>query len=187
MLKKLVDSILFIEQPIHRKAAFDSNLGRLSESCPVIIDESDEDIDAFPRAIRAGYRGVSSKQCKGIYRSILNRARCTHLNQQKKQPTYFMSGEDLTIQAGIALQQDLLLASSLGITHLERNGHHYVKGMSALSRKEQQDFLNAHPDLYIQDKDFVRVNIRNGLMQIGSLHGKGFGYSAEPDWKSFDN
>jgi hypothetical protein len=96
-----------------------------------------------------------------------------------------MSGEDLTTQPGIALQQDLVLASTLGITHLERNGHHYVKGMHDLSNREQQDFLKAHPDLYIKDRDFVRVNIDRGRMKIGSLHRTGFGYSAEPDWESF--
>ncbi len=41
-----------------------------------------------------------------------------------------MSAEDLTIQAGLALQQDLALVSLMGITHVERNGHHYVNGMA---------------------------------------------------------
>ena len=42
-----------------------------------------------------------------------------------------MTGEDLTIQPGLALQQDLALVSILGLTHVERNGHHYVNGMAA--------------------------------------------------------
>ena len=45
-------------------------------------------------------------------------------------PSYFMSGEDLTTQGGIAVQQDLALATLVGATHVERNGHHSVNGMA---------------------------------------------------------
>ena len=45
-----------------------------------------------------------------------------------------MTGEDLTTQAGLAVQQDLALVNLLGITHVERNGHHYVNGMADLPR-----------------------------------------------------
>ena len=31
--------------------------------------------DAFPRARKLGYRGISSKSCKGIYKSLINGAR----------------------------------------------------------------------------------------------------------------
>ena len=41
-----------------------------------------------------------------------------------------MSAEDLTTQAGVAVQQDLALATLIGATHVERNGHHYVDGMT---------------------------------------------------------
>ena len=80
-----------------------------------------------------------------------------------------MSAEDLTIQAGLALQQDLALVSLLGITHVERNGHHYVNGMAALPDAEQQAFLAAHPDLYERSHGAVRVRIRGGVLAIGSL------------------
>jgi hypothetical protein len=83
------------------------------------------------RARAKGYRGVSSKTCKGIYKSFVNAARCALWNRETP-GRYLMSAEDLTIQAGIALQQDLALVSLLGITHVERNGHHYVDGMAAL-------------------------------------------------------
>src|SRR3990172_6998796 len=102
------------------------------------------------RARALGYRGVSSKTCKGIYRSLVNRARCAAWNAEAGSERYFMSGEDLTIQSGLALQQDLALASLLGLTHVERNGHHYVNGMAALpagGEAEGGAFLAAHPDL----------------------------------------
>ena len=76
-----------------------------------------------------------------LFRSQWNRNLSAH------DPAYFLSAEDLTIQAGLALQQDLALVSLLGIAHVERNGHHYVNGMAALPEAEQAAFLHAHPDL----------------------------------------
>ena len=76
-----------------------------------------------------------------------------------------MSGEDLTIQPGLALQQDLALVSLLGLTHVERNGHHYVNGMAGLSQVEQDAFLAAHPDLYERSHGAVRVGIATGRLR----------------------
>jgi hypothetical protein len=56
--------------------------------------------------------------------------RCAWWNAEGASRRYFLSGEDLTTQAGLALQQDLALAATLGITHIERNGHHYVDGFA---------------------------------------------------------
>ena len=70
-----------------------------------------------------------------------------------------MSAEDLTTQAGLAVQQDLALVALLGLGHVERNGHHYVRGLAALPRTEQAAFLAAHPDLYVRDGDLVRLRI----------------------------
>ena len=124
-LERLASSIVFVEQPIKRQKALAANIAALSARKPVIIDESDDSLDALPRAKALGYRGVSSKTCKGIYKSLINAARCAAWGKD-----YFMTGEDLTIQPGLALQQDLALVSILGLTHVERNGHHYVNGMA---------------------------------------------------------
>ena len=108
----------------------------------MIIDESEDTLEAFPRARRLGYTGVSSKTCKGFYKSILNLARCAMWNREIGTERYFMSGEDLTIQAGLALQQDLALICLLGLKHVERNGHHYVNGMAGLPDPEQDGVLD---------------------------------------------
>jgi hypothetical protein len=176
-LKRLVSSIVFIEQPIKRQNALAADVSALSREKPVIIDESDDSLDAFPRAKALGYRGVSSKTCKGLYKSIINAARCAEWG-----PDYFMTGEDLTIQAGLALQQDLALVSLLGLTHVERNGHHYVNGMAGLPVHEQDAFLKAHPDLYERSHGAVRVRIANGNLQFKSLDRPGFASGAMPDW-----
>ena len=179
-LRRLVSSILFIEQPITRAHALDADVSSLSAVKPVIVDESDDGLDVFPRAKALGYRGVSSKCCKSLYKSILNAARCASWNAAGGQ--YFMTGEDLTTQAGLAVQQDLALINVIGLTHVERNGHHYVNGMADLPEAEQSAFLTAHPDLYERSHGAVRLRIKDGQIAIGSLAGTGFAASALPDW-----
>ena len=178
-LKRLVSSIAFIEQPIKRQNTLAQDVSSLSREVPVIIDESDDSLDAFPCAKALGYRGVSSKTCKGMYKSLINAARCAAWGEG-----YFMSGEDLTVQPGLALQQDLALVSLLGLTHVERNGHHYVNGMTAVAPEEQDRFLRSHPDLYERSHGAVRVKIQQGLLEIKSLDCPGYASRAMPDWRS---
>jgi L-alanine-DL-glutamate epimerase-like enolase superfamily enzyme len=181
-LQRLLASVLFIEQPINRKHALGIDVLALSRIKPVIIDESDAELGAFVTARALGYTGVSSKCCKGLYKSILNAARCRMWNAEAGAERYFTSGEDLTTQAGLAVQQDLALVSLLGLTHVERNGHHYVNGMAGLPQHEQDDFLAAHPDLYERSRGAVHLKIRDGRLAIGSLKCAGFASGAYPDW-----
>jgi hypothetical protein len=183
-LRRLLSSIMYIEQPIKRAHALDGDVSALAEEKPVIIDESDDSLEAFPRARRLGYSGVSSKTCKGLYKSILNAARCRLWNTEEGRDRYFMSGEDLTVQAGLALQQDLALVSLLGLSHVERNGHHYVNGMAGLPEAEQDRFLRSHRDLYERSHGAVRVRIPGGMLEIKSLDAPGFGSRALPDWNA---
>jgi hypothetical protein len=72
----------------------------------------------------------------------------------------------------------------LGMTHVERNGHHYVNGMADLPAGEQEAFLAAHPDLYERSHGAVRLRIRDGRLAVASLGGVGFASGAEPDWRA---
>jgi hypothetical protein len=180
-LARLCKSILFIEQPISRAVAMDADISQLAALKPVEIDESDDGLEAFPRAVGLGYSGVSSKACKGFYRSLLNRARCAHLNAAADTPRYFMSAEDLTTQAGLAVQQDLALATLIGCSHVERNGHHYVRGMTGATEEERSAFLHAHPDLYREKHGSVLLRIERGRLAIGSLDQPGLGSAVLPD------
>jgi L-alanine-DL-glutamate epimerase-like enolase superfamily enzyme len=181
-LNRLWQAIAFIEQPIHRKVALEVDMHAIAAIKPVIVDESDGELDAFVRARERGYRGISSKTCKGVYRSLLNAARCAAWNREPSHARYFMSGEDLTTQAGLAVQQDLALVNLLGIAHVERNGHHYVNGMAALPTTEQQAFLAAHPDLYEHSHGATRLRIRDGRLAIASLDCVGYASAAQPSW-----
>ncbi len=96
-----------------------------------------------------------------------------------------MSAEDLTTQAGVSVQQDLALVSLLGLTHVERNGHHFIDGMSAAPGGEQDAFVRAHPDLYarVPGKP-ARLRIKDGELALGSLACPGFAVAAEMDFAS---
>src|SRR5690606_41935025 len=86
-------------------------------------------------AIALGYRGVSHQNCKGVVRSLLNAMLVAHHNAASGEPGgYFQSAEDLTCLPVVSLQADLAVVASLGITHVERNGHHYFHGLDHLPR-----------------------------------------------------
>jgi hypothetical protein len=183
-LARLRAAALFIEQPIYRGAALAHDVSALSARMPVIIDESDSEIGSFVQARAMGYDGVSTKSCKGFYKSILNAARCRAWNASEGRDRYFMSAEDLTCQAGLAVQQDLALVSLLGISHVERNGHHYVNGMAGAPEDEQAAFILAHPDLYREHDRRTCLAVRDGRLDIASLSCVGFASLAEPDWRA---
>jgi hypothetical protein len=82
------------------------------------------------------------------------------------------------------VQQDLALGAFIGVTHAERNGHHYVDGFAATPPAEAQAFMAAHPDLYRSDGGAVRLSIHNGDLLTGSLTASGFATSVHPDWST---
>jgi hypothetical protein len=184
-LERLVAATLFIEQPIKRAAALRQPVEALARLKPLIIDESDGELGSFPAALQLGYSGVSSKNCKGLYKSILNAARVAKLNGEAGSARYFMSAEDLTTQAGVSVQQDLALVSLLGMTHVERNGHHFIDGMSAAPDHEQDAFVRAHADLYGRSPGrSARLRIADGELALGSLACPGFAVAASLDFAS---
>src|SRR5215510_2706636 len=181
-LARLVASILFIEQPIRRAVALTRPVAALARLKPLIIDESDAELSAFPTAQRLGYTGVSSKSCKGLYKSLLNAARVAKDNAESGSTRYFMTAEDLTTLAGVSLQQDLALASLLGLAHVERNGHHFIDGMSFAPEPEQAEFARAHPDLYQRCQGPARLQLKDGQLALASLNCAGFAVAASMDF-----
>ena len=180
-LKPIAAKLLYIEQPMPRDIFRQSPLGALARR-DFIIDEADDSYDAFPAARALGYRGISSKSCKGIYKSIVNATRAAKWSEAGEK--FFISGEDLTCQAGLGVQQDLALGALIGVTHAERNGHHYVDGFGDTPAAEAKAFLSAHPDLYFDDGNKIRLSIHNGDLSTGSLTTPGFATSVHPDWSA---
>ncbi|WP_374632121.1 mandelate racemase [Ferrovibrio sp.] len=185
-LQRLRESTLFVEQPIMRQTALGTPVESFTAVKPLIIDESDGEIDSFVRAKAMGYSGVSSKVCKGFYKSVINRARCQLWNAEQSAKHYFMSAEDLTVHAGLSLQQDLVLVNLLGLGHVERNGHHFVDGFCERPASEADAFLAAHPDLYRRHGGKVRLRIEGGKLQMASLDCVGFGAVPAPDFSQLE-
>src|SRR3546814_3050415 len=86
-----------------------------------------------------------------LFRSVWNAGSTTE--------KYFMSAEDLTVHAGLSLQQDLALVNLIGLTHVERNGHHFIDGFAERPAEEAEAFLHAHPALYHRQNSRVRLRI----------------------------
>src|SRR4029077_17060314 len=167
----IATKLLYIEQPMPRDITKASPLGALAR-CDFIVDEADDSYDAFPLARALGYRGISSKSCKGIYKSIVNATRAAKWSAGGAK--FFITGEDLTCQAGLAVQQDLALGAQIGVTHAEPNGHHYVDGFGDTPAAEAQAFLAAHSDLYVSDGNNIRLSIHDGDLVTRSMATPGF-------------
>jgi hypothetical protein len=177
-LGALAARLLYIEQPFAREDTWNFDLRSLATTVAFIIDEADDSYDAFPRAKILGYRGVSSKSCKGLYKSLLNGARAACWN--KAGEDFFISAEDLTCQAGLAVQQDNALVAFHGLKHAERNGHHYVDGFANTPALEAGSFLAAHSDLYEKSDGIVRLAVHDGTIATESLAVPGFACALQP-------
>ncbi len=183
-LTRLCASIAYIEQPVARARALETSMGALAKARPVIIDESDGDLSAFVTAKGLGYAGVSTKACKGFWRSFVNNARCKAWNDAGG--SYFMSAEDLTTLAGLCVQQDLALVSALGLGHVERNGHHFIAGFQGRPKAEAVRFMEAHPSLYADTAQGPRLAIKGGVLDIAGIAVPGFGATEEPDFTAME-
>lgn len=177
-LAELLRRTLLLEQPLARAVALRESIASLGIGVPVILDESDDHAGALDEGLALGYHGISSKACKGIYRSLRNAHRIA------QDPRLLLSGEDLTCQAGLAVQQDTLLAASLGVRHIERNGHHYVDGFGTAPADEAQAFARAHPGFYETTAGRPHLAVHQGRLDLNGLHVPGFASAAAPQWRS---
>jgi L-alanine-DL-glutamate epimerase-like enolase superfamily enzyme len=183
-LERFWAQVMFIEQPLDRAVALDPGVAPMLRALadkPVIIDEADGWLSAFTEAILLGYRGTSHKNCKGIYKSLYNLALAAVRNARLGREELFLSAEDLSNLPVVPLQADLAMVALLGITHVERNGHHYFRGLGHLSSAEKTAALAAHPDLYQRRADEVFLKVAGGTLECASLQVSGMGFAALPD------
>jgi len=184
-LATLWANTLVIEQPLERGIALEAEqtrgIRRLADRKPVIIDESDGRLESYAQAMQLGYRGTSSKNCKGPIKSLLNLGLTWLANDRGRRHDYLMTGEDLCTVGVVPVQSDLCLAATLGLEHVERNGHHFHRGLSYLPQDEQQAALAAHGDFYSEQNGVIAPHIHDGRFDIASLQCPGFGFAVEPD------
>ncbi len=177
-LTGLVRNIVVIEQPVHRDQALSEDAGEELRAWnghpPLIIDESDGAVGDLPRALSLGYDGTSHKNCKGIVKGIANACLIEH--RRRHGDRVVLTGEDLANIGPVALLQDLAMMSLLGIEHVERNGHHYFRGLSTWLEEWQREIVSAHGDLYeLHAQEFAALRIRNGRIELGSVNAAPFG------------
>lgn len=189
-ISAMFEHLLFVEQPLHRDHALaDSVRPSLKEwvgAPPMIIDESDADLGCLLRALELGYSGTSHKNCKGIVKGLANAALLTRLRHENPDTHYILSGEDLANVGPIALMQDLTVMAVLGIGHVERNGHHYFKGLSMFPLGIERQVLESHSDLYRKHEDgFPTLRIEEGKLRIHSLLAAPFGTGFNVDTSQF--
>ncbi|MBT0959441.1 hypothetical protein IV417_18780 [Alphaproteobacteria bacterium KMM 3653] len=183
-LEALWRSVLFVEQPVEREAAMQEPLTAQVQAAigkPLIIDESDGWATAFKEAMALGYCGVSHKNCKGVFRSFLNNALAAQRNEALGEARYFLSAEDLSCLPVVSLNADLAAAASLGIGHIERNGHHYFNGLKHLSLPEQDAAIADYGGLYARGAGGVALAVHGGAVETSGLFGPGFGVRTPPD------
>lgn len=178
--------LIFVEQPFKREIALSDEVGealtRWRDAPPVIIDESDCSLGSLPHALACGFRGTSHKNCKGVFKGIVNRARIADRQAARPDGGYVMSAEDLVNLGPVALLQDLAIVAKLGIPHVERNGHHYYRGLSMFPPAIQQRMLHAHPDLYREHRDgYPELRLEQGLVSTASINRAPFGVAFLPE------
>ena len=171
--------LLLVEQPAHRDETFASKVvsefAAWDDRPAFIIDEADGAIDSLPQSLALGYDGVSHKNCKGIVKGIANAASLARERQKRERPLH-LSGEDLANVGPIALFQDLAMMAALGIGHVERNGHHYFKGLSAWPESVQESMLKNHDDLYgSHSEGYPTLVIKSGMLDLTSMNASPFG------------
>jgi len=172
------ERLLFVEQPVRRANALtpSADWRAWPEAPPLIIDESDGEPASLRTALELGYRGVSHKNCKGVFRGLANACLLRHRRRNAAGQPLLMSGEDLANIGPVALQQDLAVQSLLGNATVERNGHHYFRGLSCWPEAWQQQALESHPDLYYLTSDgLVSLRISQGMQSTATLDQAPFG------------
>ncbi len=188
-LRELWQRILVVEQPVHRDRSLSDDLGAVlrgwTERPQLIIDESDGSVGDLPRALGLGYAGTSHKNCKGIVKGIANA--CLLQKRRRSGERVVLTGEDLCNLGPVALLQDLAMMALLGIEHVERNGHHYYRGLSLWPAEWQDATLAAHGDLYERHRDgFACLLIRQGRVNLGSVNSAPFGVKPVFDASRFE-
>ncbi|MFB6309990.1 MAG: enolase C-terminal domain-like protein [Salinirussus sp.] len=184
------ENLLFIEQPFPRDVALTADIGRNLESIAdryqIVIDESDGELDSFGRALDLGYDGTSHKNCKGVIKGVVNAMLADRHRESGE--SVLLTGEDLTTIGPVSLQQDLAAMATLGIEHVERNGHHYFRGLEGFPSDVQESVLAAHGDLYRELPDgTAALQIENGQLDVESVLEAPFGYAGAVDIRQFSS
>lgn len=80
----------------------------------------------------------------------------------------------------------MAVAATLGVDHIERNGHHYYPGLDAFPEEVVRETLGAHGDLYRRhDRGFATLAIDDGTLALDSVVDAPFGRGIDVDTDPF--
>jgi hypothetical protein len=83
------------------------------------------------------------------------------------------------------LLEDLAVVATLGVEHLERNGHHYFRGLSMFPSDVVKPVAEHHRDVFLNLPDGTpAVRIEGGRINVGSVVDAPFGLGVSFDWNS---
>jgi hypothetical protein len=173
--------LALVEQPLHRDRAMGAEVGealrRWPGRPPMIIDESDSELGTVAEALELGYAGASHKNCKGVFKGIANGLLLDHRRAEGAVQT----GEDLANIGPVALLQDCSVMALLRVPDVERNGHHYFRGLTPFPPELGGAMVGACPDLYERRPDgTVSLRIRQGRLDLGAVLQGPFGHTLAP-------
>jgi hypothetical protein len=179
----------YVEQPLPRHLAVSPETAAALAAWPerprLIIDESDDSLDATARAIEAGYDGGSFKSSKGVFKGIGNACRLEQLRQELPGRDFIYSAEDSSTIGPVGLLADLAVIATLGIDEPERNGHHYFRGLEGLPACAQEETIRHHGDLFTRHADgYAALAIREGTIELGSVVTAPFGVGWPCDFEN---
>lgn len=188
-MRELWQRIIVVEQPVHRAHALGVEAGdslrAWTDRPQLIIDESDGAVGDLPSGLDLGYAGTSHKNCKGIVKGIANA--CLLEMHRRLGRQVVLTGEDLCNLGPVALLQDLAMMSLLGIGHVERNGHHYYRGLGMWPADWQDEVLTTHGDIYERHRDgFACLRICEGRIALDSVNTAPFGVKTLFDPSRFE-
>jgi hypothetical protein len=86
----------------------------------------------------------------------------------------------------VALLQDLAVQAALGNDTVERNGHHYLSGLSMFPTAISQAMLAYHGDLYTPFAGGARLHVQAGTLQLGSVNAAPFGVQEQFSMDGFE-
>lgn len=187
----LRDRVVLVEQPVHRAHALGDGVAEAlagwASRPALIIDESDGAPGDVARALALGYSGASHKNCKGVMKGLGNA--CLLAWHRARGRVAVLTGEDLCTLGPVALLQDVAVMALLGVPHVERNGHHYFRGLSLWPDAWQAATARAHPDVYRTDAaGWVRLDVIAGAVSLDSVNAAPFGVGPlfDPEGEGFE-
>ena len=148
---------------------------------PLLIDEADGWTTAFQEAIACGYPGCQSQETARVFSgpSSTTPWRLNAMRPLARTVTFSLPRISATFRSSPCSPTWQLLRP-LGISHVERNGHHFFRGLDHLSADERQAALREE-GLYRDRNGCIALDIDNGQIDVSSLDKPGFGFASPPD------